>query len=160
MQGLVKSPEIFKRSTSFRKKIARFMTKNTGMSNKSNFVRNKSFSCVKETQESQIAIQLDESFYEDTVISDTDSCKSGNSLLNRSISSIRKSKRAIRRSISKSNDELRNHFSKIKVQECLPVSYDLSCKEIPILASRESCIDDFIIWEEEIEAKGRFFICI
>ena len=71
-----------------------------------------------------------------------------NSILRRSIDNFNHTTKTVHRRISRSNKDIREHFSKIKVEECLPVTIKSSENQTPILRSNETIVEDIVIWEE------------
>ena len=76
-----------------------------------------------------------------------------NSILRRSIDNFNHTTKTVHRRISRSNKDIREHFSKIKVEECLPVTIESSENQTRILRSNETIVEDIVIWEEAWKTK-------
>lgn len=161
VNDFAKSPVVFKRKHSFKRRCSELLQgkSNLRKSVSQSFLQknNRLFRSFRESKSGRKGVStssiqdMDESVY---TVDGTQSEET--SIFQRSITRLSTSKRAVGRRLSKSNEEIRNHFSKVKVEECMAVSYDAQLKAVPILHLREQYVDDdFVIWEEDMHS-GRF----
>ena len=160
VNAFVKSPVVFKQKKSFKRRCSELLLGKGKLrsSVSESFLPNRNnrlFRSFHERKKNRKATSsssienLDESTY---TVDDHDDKEEQSTMFQRSINRLSVSKRAVGRRVSRSNDEIRNHFSKVKVEECMAVSYDAQLRAVPILRLREQIVnDDFIIWEEEMK---------
>jgi len=174
MKSFVKSPVVFKQKKSFKRRCSELFTGKTESPKtpktmrttvSDSFLRRnnrlfRSFQGNRRKSNSISKSSID--ILDESVLTVEERCSSEPSILQKSLHQISNSKKAVGRRLSKSNEEIRNHFSRTKIEECMPVSYNEQIAPVPILRRKEQILnDDFVIWEEEMHQRRRIFItCI